>query len=228
MSFDLGIWFEAGPITDEQAAEKYLDLGDGAAPEHPRVVAFHRDLVERFPDLDDASGDEDVERSPWSAGLSTTPTSVVMTIRWSRAAEVSEFVRRLAGQHELIYHDPQSGETVLPDSVPTGPRLTLSSCDGSRWTDPAPERIATAVRRLSADNWFVILEGEDGWWIQAGYGEQAGGRSGWYVVEYREGSAERHFGATVSDIDQVIRGFQGYADGDELWRRRFVWKPVRL
>jgi hypothetical protein len=156
MSFDLGVWYEAEPITDEQAAKKYQDLcdltADAGAPAHPQVAAFHRDLTELFPDLDATTDAEAGERSPWTAGLSTTPTSVIMTIAGSRAAEVAQTVRELADRHGLTCHDPQSGATSHPHH--TGPRLSLRSCDGSKWIEPPPARIEQSLRRLSIDNWF--------------------------------------------------------------------------
>jgi hypothetical protein len=231
MSFDLGVWFEPEPITDRRAAEKYqslcdLDPGD-AAPTHPQVAAFYRDLTALFPDLDATADAETPEDSPWTAGLSTTPTSVVMTIVWSRATEVAQIVRELADRHGLICHDPQSGATSHPDFAHTGQRLSLSSCNGSRSINPGAARIEQALRRLSVDNWFVLMERDDDWWIQVGYGEQAGTRPGWYALERREGSAENHYGTTVSDLNEVIRAFQKYAKSDESWTRRFAWNKVQ-
>jgi hypothetical protein len=231
MSFDLGVWFESEPVTDQQAAGKYQTLcdldADNAAPTHPQAAAFYRDLTAIFPDLDATADAEAAERSPWTAGLSTTPTSVVMTIAWSRAPEVAQIVRELADQHGLTCHDPQSGATSHPDFAPTGQRLSLSSCNGSRSINPAPALIEQTLRRLSVDNWFVLMERDDDRWIQVGYGEQAGARPGWYALERREGSAENHYGTTVSDLNEVIKAFQHHAEGDESWTRRFAWNKVQ-
>jgi hypothetical protein len=231
MSFDLGVWFEPEPITDQRAVERYQSLcdadADSATPTHPRAAAFYRDLTELFPDLDATADAETIERSPWTAGLSTTPASVIMAIAWSRAAEVADIVRELADRHGLICHDPQSGATSHPDVAHTGQRLSLSSCNGSRSINPAPAHIEQTLRRLSIDNWFVILEQHDGWWIQVGYGDQAGTRPGWYALERRDGSAEHHYGTTVSDLNDVIKAFQQYAQGDESWTRRFAWNKIQ-
>ena len=229
MSFDLGVWYEAEPITDQQAAKKYQDLcdlnADAGAPAHPQVAAFYRDLTEHFPDLDATTDTETAERSPWTAALSTTPTSVIMTIAGSRAAEVTQTVQELAERHGLTCHDPQSGATSHPHH--TGRRLSMRSCDGSKWIEPPPARIEQALRRLSIDNWFVLMERDDHLWIQAGYGAQAGTRPGWYVLERYDGSAEDHCGTTVTDLNEVTRAFQQYAEDDESWTRRFTWNKIQ-
>jgi hypothetical protein len=231
MSFDLGVWFEPEPIIDQQAAEKYQNLcgidPDSATPAHPRVAAFYRELTELFPDLDATADADRIERSPWTAGLSTTPTSVIMAITWSRATEVADIVRELAHRHGLICYDPQSGAASQPHFTRSGQRLSLSSSNGSRSINPAPARIDQTLRRLSLDNWFAIMERDDDWWIQVGYGEQAGTRPGWYALERRDGSTEDHYGTTVSDLNEVVRAFQQYAQGDESWTRRFAWKKVQ-
>jgi hypothetical protein len=232
MSFDLGVWFEPEPITDEQAADKYRKLCntdvDSAVPAHPRVAAFYRDLTERFPDVADTGDVEAFEQSPWTAGLSTTPASVIMTISWPRAAEITAVVRQLANRHRLICHDPQTGATSHPDFTLNGHGLSLSSCNGSRSIDPTPARIEQTLRRLSVDNWFVLLERDDDHWIQVGYSEQAGTRAGWYALERRDGSAEQHYGTVVSDLHEVIKAFQQYAANDESWMRRFAWNKVEI
>ena len=47
MSFDLAVWFEPEPITNQEAAERYEGLceADGASPTHPRVAAFYREVM---------------------------------------------------------------------------------------------------------------------------------------------------------------------------------------
>jgi hypothetical protein len=231
MSFDLAVWFESEPTTDQRAAERYQTLcdldADDAAPTHPLVAAFYRDLTELFPALNATDDVEAAERSPWTAGLSTTPTSVIMTITWSRAAETAKIVRELADRHGLVCHDPQSGATSHPGLVHTGQRVSLTSRNGSSSFNPPPARIEQTLRKLSSDNWFVLMERNDDRWIQVGYGQQAGTRPGWYALERCDGSVEDHYRTTVSDLNEVIKAFQQYSEGDESWTRRFAWNKLQ-
>jgi hypothetical protein len=146
-----------------------------------------------------------------------------MTITWSRAAEMAKTVRELADRHGLICYDPQSGATNHPDFAHTGQRLSLTSCNGSTSINPRPARIEQTLRQISGDNWFVIMERDDNWWIQVGSGARAGTQPGWYALERSDGSVEDHYRTTVSDLNEVIKAFQQYAEGDESWTRRFAW-----
>lgn len=232
MSFDLGVWFEPGPITDQQATDKYDSLcdkeADSSIPAHPQVADFYRDLTRLLPELDSNAAPEEVERSPWTTALDTTPTSVVMGISWPRAVEVSNVVRELADRHGLIYYDPQAGTTSQPDFSGTGKRLSLSSCNGSRSVNPTPDRIAETLRQLSARNWFAVLQRDDDRYVQVGFGEQAGMHPEMYVLERRDGSAEDHYRTLAADIDKVITAFQSYAQADASWTSRFSWQKIEL
>jgi hypothetical protein len=63
--------------------------------------------------------------------------------------------------------------------------------------------------------------------IQIGYGEQAGTRPGWYALERCEGSVDAHYCTTVSDLNEAIKAFQQYAEGDGSWTRRSAWNKVQ-
>jgi hypothetical protein len=232
MSFDLAVWFEPSPISVEEAAAAYERLCDAdeataAVPTHPKVAAFYRDLTKRYPDLDGLSGEDAELDSPWTASPTVAEASVLVAIGWSHAERVAPFVRQLATQHGLTCYDPQQ-RTVHGRPTDATPTLVLSSCDGSRSVNPGPDRIDRALRRLSRDNWFALLERTDDRYLQVGYGEQAGTRAGWYALEHRDGSADEHFRAVLTDLNQVITAFKGYARGDETWRRRFAWKKMDI
>jgi hypothetical protein len=46
--------------------------------------------------------------------------------------------------------------------------------------------------------------------VQVGYGEQAGTRPGWYALERSDGSADQHFRAELTNVDDVVRAFVGF------------------
>ncbi|WP_146073616.1 hypothetical protein [Amycolatopsis sp. CA-126428] len=98
----------------------------------------------------------------------------------------------LAERHSLVLYDPQGGAVYAPPAARGDPVLVLSSCDGSRIENPGAADIAAALGRLSAENWFAVLDRGDHY-IQAGFGEQAAARGGWFALEHREGLPHRHF-----------------------------------
>ena len=100
--------------------------------------------------------------------------------------------------------------------------VTLIDADGARTPAPDPEQIALAVRALTIDNWFVILEQDDDTFVQVAV------KADFYALERREGGDERHVGTEVSAIEDVVAAFQAYAVGDSSWIDRFSWHPVKL
>jgi hypothetical protein len=100
--------------------------------------------------------------------------------------------------------------------------LTLVTADGTRTPDPDPAQIAAAVRALTIDNWFVILERGDDTFLQVAV------KPDWYAVERRAGGDETHEGTEVRTIDEVVEAFQAYARQDPGWAARHAWAPVEL
>ena len=87
------------------------------------------------------------------------------------------------------------------------------------------DTVRKALTRLSADNYFAVLTRSDDWYIQAGYGERADTRHGWYALERRDGTPEEHYRAEISSIEDVIRAFAGFLQDDPTIPLRFPWRP---
>lgn len=231
MSFDLGVWHERAGITSAQASARYDQLLGAVNPvtpdeAHPQVEAFHRDLTARWPNLDDVP-DDDVDSSPWSAGITVLREGVVLTIAWSRAEEVAAVVLGLADKHGLVAYDPQGGTVQHPQVLRAAPGLALSTSDGSLHGDPDVATVERVVRALASDDWFAVLERGDRY-VQVGLGEDAGTRAGWYALEHRDGSPERHFRVELDDVDAVVGAFTGFARGDDAWVDRHTWERVEF
>ncbi|MGC7098305.1 hypothetical protein ACPZ19_26845, partial [Amycolatopsis lurida] len=212
VSYDLAVWHEPAEATE-------------TAPTPPRVAAFYRELTARYPGLDSLPDDDD--SSPWSVRLAVTSDAVVMSMVWSRADEVGPQVRNLADRHGLVVFDPQNESVHHPETMRTSPTWTLSTCDGSQADNPDPDTIKRTLRTLSRGNWFAVLERGDTY-VQVGYGENAATRPGWYALERRDGSADKHFRAEVADLDEIIAAFTGFAGHDKAWQQRFSWRKVDL
>ncbi|MEV4624082.1 hypothetical protein AB0J74_35890 [Asanoa sp. NPDC049573] len=100
--------------------------------------------------------------------------------------------------------------------------FTLIAADGARTQDPDPATIADAVRALTVDNWFVILEENDDTFLQVAV------KPDFFALERRAGGDETHVGTEVATIEETIEAFQAYARQDPAWTSRFSWAPVKL
>ncbi|WP_017624639.1 hypothetical protein [Nocardiopsis chromatogenes] len=238
MSFDLGVWRENRPITCPQALRTYWWLcGDervadadeaefGVAADQ-RVDDFHADLLGESPPLEGLAAAE-AEASPWSMTPSHLPgLYVITTMGFSAARDVAPVVVELAKMHGLVCFDPQAMRVHNPPETADtdGPRLDF--CDGGIVGAPRPDDLPELLGQITHRNWFACLERRPGWFMQVGIGERAGGLpDGVFGLEYREGEADRHFRVLVSDIDEVVHAFQGYAEGHERWKAALDWRPL--
>ncbi|WP_285577339.1 hypothetical protein [Actinoallomurus iriomotensis] len=108
VSFELGVWREDGPVTAEDAGDRYEQVAEqeppGGEPDQ-QVAAFHQELTSRFPDLDDLPDEDD--SSPWMDYLDLSADGVFMKIAFSRVEEMVPYVIELAAEHGLVCYDPQ-------------------------------------------------------------------------------------------------------------------------
>ena len=233
MSFDLGVWCAEVRPTRAAAEETYRRLCEGEAAVVPPSAAirdFYAALVAEFPEPPDAvdAADGWDESSPWSAGLDVGDGFVLLPMRWSRAAEVAPRVIALAAGRGLVCFDPQAEVVHVPPALRSKGGLELRSCVGLPVSDPDPETVERAVRRLSADNWFVILEGPAGRFVQVGAGDQAGVATGTHALEYRDGAPEHHYRCALPDRDQVISVFADFLRDPSSRPTGVAWESLWL
>jgi hypothetical protein len=227
VSFDLGVWSEEVRPSRVAAAEtlRRLCAGESAAVAPATAVRdFHAALVAEFPEAEDA---ED-ESSPWSAGLDVGDGFVLIPMGWGRAAKVAPRVIELAGRHGLICFDPHAGVVHVPPALRSAGAMELRSCVGLPVSDPDRETVARAVSRLSAENWFVILEDPSGRCIQVGTGASAGAAAGGYAVEHRDGSPERHYRCLLQDREQVASMFADFTRDPATRPTGAAWEKLTL
>lgn len=225
MSFDLGVWFEEVRPSRTAAEETYRRLcaGEAAAVAPTASIrGFHAALVAEFP----AATDEWDESSPRSAGLDVGDGHVLISMAWGRAADVAPRLLELADQYGLVCFDPQAGVVHAPPSLRTEGAPELRSCVGLPVHDPDPETVEQAVRRLSADNWFVILEGPAGRFVQVGVGAPAGAEAGGHAVEHRDGSFDRHYRAVLPDRDHVVSVFADFLRDPSTRPTGVAWESL--
>ncbi|WP_052737547.1 hypothetical protein [Grimontia sp. AD028] len=126
MSHDLGFFSIKEGATTAEVRAAYLSSCKGAAPSWPQSEAlksFISALENEYPCIDTLSDDE-VDDSPWSCGFDKSEGHIIVSMVFSRAPEVGNFVWSLLEQHELIVFDPQAdkayiGNNELPESQET-------------------------------------------------------------------------------------------------------------
>ena len=228
MSYDLAVWEGDRPANDLAAAaefkllyDRYVGSADNTEPT-ARIVAYVGALLDRYPDIGTDAGED----SPWSTAPLMNEAGgplVYFPMVWSRSEEVSAWAAQLAEEHGLNCYDPQANQ--LRTAAREAWRFELTSALQRPVRDPDGELARRVLVRLSPDNHFAVLKRADGWYIQAGYGTRAGTRPGWYVLERRDGVPDQHFRAEVVNIDEVVRAFVAFLDGDPTLAVRFPWQP---
>jgi hypothetical protein len=99
--------------------------------------------------------------------------------------------------------------------------------EGTRLIDnPCPAEIRKAISQLDArGDGFLILMSDDMNYIQCSRNAKTG-----FMVEYREGSADDHYGSEKNDLDTetVSTIFSGYVTGDTAWKNGIRWAKLTL
>lgn len=116
---------------------------------------------------------------------------------------------RDAAPHELLAVSvrAEDGSTVDWPSVPGLYRL-LDRIGGQGDT-------FLVVERIPDDEQYFVQT------LRDGEGEP-------YVVEYRDGSAKKHFQTEIVATADVLAVFAGWARGEEGWQGEHKWRRLRL
>ncbi len=230
MSFDLLVLATHGldaTAVRERIASVMTDVesADDRQPPSPDagITAFLAEITGLYP----TDGD-DPDQVPWSItpGI-TAPDWLYLCVSWSRAQELSEVVRRVAAEHGLSVYDPQS-DVVVHRAAERAPALRATTERGDTIDDP------------SEDALFMLFEdverGRSGYLIvdaltdETGhtYAQTSRNKDGSYAVEYRAGSAERHFGTTAPDMRSAHALITGWAFDVDGWRESATWERIEF
>lgn len=230
MSYDLGIWYAATPITSTEASEIYGRIGedpavttDGTLQATPSIAKLVKDLTAQHPQLEDCDADE-ADASPWSGPFEVTDRYLSLNLAFSEAEEVVELLEELCAKHDLVLYDPQRDVVIYPPRLAKLPHRRLSTENGTVIDDPTPEDISITLAKLKAKgNCFAIFERRDEHYFQT---LKESARK--YIVEYRAGSADQHYHAVTSDLNAVTQAFQAFAEDRDTWRKQFTWEKLDL
>jgi hypothetical protein len=107
--------------------------------------------------------------------------------------------------------------------------MKLTTEDGTVVRNPDSAQLKTALDRLGLrGNGFAILDAG-----RQRYMQVAGSRADGYVVEFREGSEDKHYSSTVTDMPhaQMVALLDAYLNGSDWmamaqWRRGFGGRPA--
>ncbi|MET0235541.1 MAG: hypothetical protein ABW224_12930 [Kibdelosporangium sp.] len=214
MSFDLVVWRVARRVTVETAKSKYDELrdraksGDSPSPEMLAFVAAVRDRLG--------------EDEPWASEPEVGADYALLSVPQSLASRARDVVRELASQHGLVCFDRQD-EVVHQAVAAGGGAGVLQLFGGSDVRDPTEDQIRAELGRLSADRWFLILETSPNHYVQVGVGRNAEVAEEEFVLEYREGAADRHWRTLTVDVEDVVAAFVGFPRGDMDWVTGHSW-----
>lgn len=223
MSFDLAVWRLAEQqITADEASQLYSDLCSRPFQSFipgPEMAAFVDAVAERF------NATQTAADLPWAAEPDVAEDCAIMPIQSALASDVFPIVRDLARERALVCFDPQRSTVYQPAPIGTSSGSgTLELADGRIIDGPGQELVEESIRGLSEENWFVVLEWRQNYYLQAGFGDRAGAPRGHYVIEYRDGSPAKHRRAFSSSLDDLSVVFLAYWNGGIEWTSGFSWK----
>lgn len=115
--------------------------------------------------------------------------------------------------------------TIVASSSPI---LRAKTEDDERWDDPSEDLLFELLLDIDKGfGSFLILEQAADPNAQT-YAQVARRDDGSYAVEYREGSADRHYGTTVPDMRTAHKLLAGWAFELAGWKQDAQWTRVRF
>jgi hypothetical protein len=225
MSFDL---FVGRPnfriLRSKELLAYFHSENTPAASILPQIAQFARELAEEWPPLNKAdpsaaaAGDPESRRA---ADYTFGPTSVYLSFNWSQTAEVHEKVRDLAMRHNLLFFNCSGSDWVNATRGPwigrEGQIFMLEKAGpetgGREWTghvtsiDPCDADILTAAGSFTAGSHFGFAFGAQHYMQTANTGSQ-------YIIEYRDGSPDRHYQATTDSLEAIRESFNLYYENN--------------
>ena len=115
MSHDLGLFSIKQGATTSEVRAAYLSCKEGKEVSWPSTSDFSSFILllkQKYPNLNSLSNDQ-VDESPWSSGFIEGQGYIIVSIAFSRASEVGNFIWSLLENNELIVFDPQVDKAYL-------------------------------------------------------------------------------------------------------------------
>lgn len=230
MSFDLLVLATRGLDADAVRARIASVMDDVASADDPQppspdagITAFLAEITRLYP-----TDGRDPDQVPWSvAPAITAPDWIYLCVSWSRAQELSEVVRRVAAEHCLSVYDPQS-DVVVHRAAERAPILRATTERGDTIDDPSEDLLFMLFEDVEqGGGGYLIVDALTDETGQT-YAQTSRNKDGSYVVEYRAGSAERHYGTTAADMRTAHALITGWAFDLDGWRESAEWERMRF
>jgi len=106
------------------------------------------------------------------------------------------------------------------------PILRARMSSGAIWDDPSEDLLFDLLTDIEAGREeFMIVERLG---LKETYAQALLSEEGVFLMEYREGSADRHFAATSRDKQRIHAAMTGWAYQLESWSVQLDWQPADL
>jgi hypothetical protein len=224
MSFDLAVWAGPAPADDVDGLRAYqllFDryLGDDAGEVAPvvQVQAFVAAVLARWPEPDRLRVEA---RGPFA----------YLSMSWQDGDEVTPEVAAMADDQGLNCFDPQSGLLrPAPRPIASGPPAwRMETSVGRTVPRPDRDRICGVLQSLPREGYVII---EDARAVASEqYAQAMLLPDGIYQVEYRAGSAARHYAARTASAERAadaLAGWMGgWTGGGQDWRTTLDWERL--
>ncbi|WP_052001127.1 MULTISPECIES: hypothetical protein [Burkholderia] len=116
MSYDLGFFTyrDGQTLHDVRTAYHEACAGDltNEGVTDATLESFVAALERQYPQLS-ALQDDQLDDSPWSCDFDLGTHHLVISMTFSKAAEVGAFIHRLLRDHSLVVYDPQSDSAFV-------------------------------------------------------------------------------------------------------------------
>ncbi|MEV5647712.1 hypothetical protein AB0L57_05600 [Nocardia sp. NPDC052254] len=213
MSYD-HVLLPAGAAASPDAVEAYLAGQQGQA-ETEIVATIAAELDRRNDELPEQDGFLGAAAGDAGAG-----TVLHITAPYDAIGHVRALLFELATPHDYAIYDPQLNWLIDP----TG-RIDVTVTHGGAGEFPyLTEKLARQwVPELCEPNPYLIVERDDQIYIQT-YRDEPG----LYMLEYRDGGPDRHFGTQLADGDRVAELIWEWTAGERARLDALDWEPVSL
>ncbi|MDG6102964.1 hypothetical protein Daura_40365 [Dactylosporangium aurantiacum] len=197
---EVGVWFEARPITVEQGVDRFeaLRRGDaGWAAADPGIERFHREVL------------AGIDAAWWAGPVVAADTHVLLSLQPDTPGALLHLVHKLADDCELLcFQRPgrhQPAALWQPRRLLSVPVPRLATEDGSLAHHPTGEDIRDFLGRLDAANPSAVLWRVDGSSIRVSFvPEQRRWRVETVVGDERDESVQ-------DDLAGVAERFEAFA-----------------
>ena len=117
MSHDLGFFSFREGITTTDVRNAYLESCKGGNVSWPASASldnFVQSLEDKYPCIDTLP-DEDLDDSPWACGFDKGDGYIIVSMAFSQAEDVGNFIWSLLEKNKLIVFDPQADKAYIND-----------------------------------------------------------------------------------------------------------------